>query len=95
MLSGDIDPSDSVSQTESSFVGGSNRSILSVPSQLRDITELAGEIIMDYTLFQDPLPDAQETLRLIDSAWRQAQNDLKKVGHMVKTAENWVNFFLG
>ena len=69
VLSGDsIDPNDSVSQIESSLLGDTTRGISSVPSQLRDVAEAAGEIIADYTLFENPLPDPPETVRLIEAA---------------------------
>ena len=96
VLSGDsIDPNDSVSQIESSLLGDTTRGIASVPSQLRDIAEAAGEIIADHTLFENPLPDPPETVRLIEAAWAQAQDDLDKYGNRTHSTERWVSMFLG
>ena len=86
-MSGDsIDPNDSVSQIESNL-GDTRHGIGSVPSQLRDIAEVAGEIIADHTLFENPLPDPPETVRLIEAAWAQAQDDLDRYGGRTQATE--------
>ena len=56
---------------------GAQQSIMNTPKslsknilegKLRAIAEAAGDLIADYTLFENPLPDSQASLRLLDQS---------------------------
>ena len=48
-----------------------------MPPHIRKVTELAGNIIEDYILFDNPLPNAEETAVIVNDAWKQAQIELQ------------------
>ena len=62
-------------QLEASAITGT-RSISMFSGEVRAIAGLAGDIITEYTLFENPLPNSQATLILLDNAWNEAQSRL-------------------
>ena len=80
-----MDPNDSVSQ-----VGNNSKSFWNLPAPIRSLTLAAAKIITDYTLFQNPLPDGDETLSLIEDAWTQAQGELGNSLVRLKPADTYV-----
>ena len=77
---------------------GAQQSIMNTPKsrsknilegKLRPIAEAAGDLIADYTLFENPLPDSQASLRLLDQSWSQAQVDLGMYTQRTREAESF------
>ncbi len=66
------------------------RSVSALPIKVRAIAEAAADVIIDYTLFENPLPNSHATLSLIERAWSQAQGELQLYSPRVKLAETWV-----
>lgn len=61
-----------------------------MPAPVRLIAQAAAKIITHYTLFQNPLPNGDETIRLLENAWTQAQDELETRGERLRPAETWV-----
>ena len=52
-------------------------SVSALPIRVQAIAEAAADIIIDYTLFDNSLPNSHATLSLIERAWLQAQGELQ------------------
>ena len=50
------------------------RSISMFSGEVRAIAGLSGDIITEYKLFENPLPNSQATLILLDNAWNEPQS---------------------
>ena len=78
---------------------GAQQSIINTPKsrsknilegKLRAIAEAAGDLIADYTLLENLLPNSQASLRLLDQSWSQAQVDLGMYMQRTREAESFV-----
>ena len=97
-----ITPKESVSQKKSiceigglqmpqaSFITGT-RSISMFLGEVCAIAGLAGDIVTEYTLFENPLPNSQATLILLNNVWNEAQFRLNIFASRSKQAESWVS----
>ncbi len=84
-------PVGSAGGLQSKFNTPKSRSKNILEGKTRAIAEAAGDLIADYTLFENPLPDSQATLRLLDQSWSQAQVDLGMYGQRTREAESFVS----
>ena len=75
---------------EASAITGT-RSISMFSGEVRAIARLAGDIITEYTLFENLLPNGQATLILLDNAWNEAQSRLNIFAPRSRQAESWVS----
>ena len=86
-ISEEIDPQDSVSQMDSNGSGPKTRSLMGLPLPLQRLTSLAADIVEDYILFDNPLPNAEEVPVIVNDAWKQAEFDLNTSTNRLKPSE--------
>ena len=70
------------------------RSVSALPIKVRAIAEAAVDMIIDYTLVDNPLPNSHATLSLIERVWSQAQGKLHLYSLRVKLVESWVRIHI-
>ena len=59
--------------------------------EVRAIAGLPGDTVTEYTVFENPLPNSQATLILLDNALNEAQSRLNIFASRSKQAESWVS----
>ena len=77
-------------QLEASTITGT-RSISIFSGEVHAIAGLVGDIITEYTLFENPLRNSQATLILLDNVWNEAQSRLNIFAPRSRQVESWVS----